>query len=161
MSEETEEKMIEELISTLLMFRSLLKTKNSDMGITHGEFITLLNTRRLEGLEENKKNLVKVSDISLASEVAMPTATKNINMLVSLGLLKKKPSEADKRIVYITTTRKGKEFLEKRYKAYKKRYMGLLQHLGEEKTDQLIQLLNQTADYFRQENESATDETKN
>ncbi len=153
MAEEMEEKMLEELISTLLMFRGLLKTKNSDMEITHGEFITLLNTRRLETAANGKKNQVKVSDISHASEVAMPTATKNINMLVGLGLLKKKPAEIDKRIVYISTTRKGKDFLEKRYQIYKKRYEGLLQHLGAEKADQLIQLLNEVAEYYRLENE--------
>ena len=155
MTEETNEKMLEDLISTLLMFRGLLKTKNSEMEITHGEFVTLLNTRRLEYSEEGKKNLVKVSDISLASKVAMPTATKNINMLVGLGFLKKKSSDVDKRIVYISTTRKGKEFLDKRYEIYKKRYVGLLEHLGQEKADQLIQLLNEAADYFRRENEKA------
>ena len=54
-----------------------------------------------------------VSDISKASGILLPNATKLINELMKLGIVEKTASASDKRIVLIRTTSLGEQYIEK------------------------------------------------
>lgn len=56
---------------------------------------------------------VKISDVAHKINVTLPSITKNINELESLGYLKKVANSSDKRIVNVVATKKGDDLYQK------------------------------------------------
>ncbi len=63
----------------------------------------------LNSIKEN----VKISDIGDYLKIPRPGVTRTINAMESIGLLKKKSSEEDGRVTYITVTNEGERVYQK------------------------------------------------
>jgi DNA-binding MarR family transcriptional regulator len=94
---------------------------------------------------------LKVSEISNLLEVTSPTVTQMINSMEEQGLVERTIDPADRRAVRVKLTPKGEGIFEKRVEVMSASFNGLVQHLGEEQSRQLAELLNKACDYYNEE----------
>lgn len=68
----------------------------------------------------SKEGQVRVSDLSNTLNQTTPSITRSLTAMEKLGLIQKNYSEKDKRVVYVSLTRKGNEvyffYVERYYK---------------------------------------------
>ena len=99
-------------------------------------------------LESN--NGLMVSEISNILKVARPTVTQLVNSLQKKGFLDKCTDEHDKRVVRINLSEKGKTLAKQGSDEFYKRFEGLAEHLGERKSLELSNLLQEVFEYFKE-----------
>ncbi|ANS76197.1 hypothetical protein AWM70_17740 [Paenibacillus yonginensis] len=90
-----------------------------------------------------------VSEISSLMEVTPPTVTPLIKTLEADGLVLRINDQEDRRVVRVRLTEKGRALYQRAREmnfAFMKR---ISEHLGEEKTEQLADLLEEVVDYMR------------
>jgi DNA-binding MarR family transcriptional regulator len=90
---------------------------------------------------------VTISTLSAMMDVTSPTVTPLIKGLESNGLIIRYNDQEDRRVVRVQLTEKGNEVTKEAVEFYKKRFMGLYDYLGEEKSAQLSELLEQVHQY--------------
>ncbi|MWJ30650.1 MarR family transcriptional regulator [Saccharibacillus sp. WB 17] len=102
---------------------------------------------------------IMVSEISRILDVASPTVTQLIKGLESDGLVVRGSDPSDRRAVRISLTDEGVRVTDSFIREMESMVGGLTDHLGEEDTRTLVQLLNRTHDYFagRENEESGQD----
>ncbi|MCR8843534.1 MarR family transcriptional regulator [Paenibacillus sp. SC116] len=91
-----------------------------------------------------------VSDLSKLLQVTSPTVTQMLNSLMKDGYVNRTVHSSDRRIVEITLTDKGAQVAQDSQEMITTIFSGLIDHLGKEQSDQLIELLTQSLDYFDQ-----------
>lgn len=74
--------------------------------------------------------------------------TQILTALEKRGLVERTTDPEDRRKVVISLTAAGKEAVAKAGRAYREAYSGLLAQLGEERTDEFVELLEKSAGYF-------------
>jgi len=114
-------------------------------GLNHGEILVLFAIKKAATSDMEG---IKVSEISKRMMVATPTTTQVVNKLVAGGYVEKRADEKDARAVRISLTTKGEEIILKAHDCFHNMLSGLVNHLGEEKTATLTNLLNEAYDYF-------------
>lgn len=92
---------------------------------------------------------LKVSEISGMLRVSLPTVTQTVNLLVARGLLERSSDPDDRRAVRIRLTEAGQRETELAEEAMLEGMKGLIDHLGHERSMQLIELLDDVAAYYR------------
>ncbi len=90
-----------------------------------------------------------VSEISNNLKIARPTVTQLVNSLQKKGFLEKRRDEHDKRVVRIHLSEKGKELAKKGADEFYRRFEGLAEHLGNKKSEELAELLQEVFEYFQ------------
>jgi DNA-binding MarR family transcriptional regulator len=122
-------------ISSIIPYiiRGMLKRQADALGkgkITIHQYITL------ELLTNNES--VKMKDIAKELNITFPAATGLVNRLHRMGMVKRAPGENDRRVIYITSTGKGREIVKQvrshRQKAIQEVFGGLTE---KERTDYL------------------------
>ncbi|MFD2170473.1 MarR family winged helix-turn-helix transcriptional regulator [Tumebacillus lipolyticus] len=93
---------------------------------------------------------IAVSDISKILQVTSPTVTQMINNLIRNDYVIRSVHPTDRRMVEISLTEKGERVAQEASEMFKRLFEGLIDHLGKERSDQLIELLDQSLTYFRQ-----------
>lgn len=101
-------------------------------------FIQYLDT--IQSLERQGIQ-VKVSDISDAMELPRPGVTRTVKEMEEKGYLKKKASEEDGRVTYITVTKKGTELSQKYDEQYFKNLLPYMEEIPEEDAECMIQTI--------------------
>ena len=101
-------------------------------------FIQYLDT--IQSLEKQGMQ-VKVSDISDAMELPRPGVTRTVKEMEEKGYLKKKASEEDGRVTYITVTKKGTELSQKYDEQYFKNLLPYMEEIPEEDAECMIQTI--------------------
>ena len=101
-------------------------------------FIQYLDT--IQSLEKQGIQ-VKVSDISDAMELPRPGVTRTVKEMEEKGYLKKKASEEDGRVTYITVTKKGTELSQKYDEQYFKNLLPYMEEIPEEDAECMIQTI--------------------
>ncbi|GCE16100.1 MarR family winged helix-turn-helix transcriptional regulator [Tengunoibacter tsumagoiensis] len=96
----------------------------------------------------NEAHELKVSDISKMLHVTSPTVTQLLKGLETNGLIERNTDLADRRAVGISLTSKGELVTKKASEAFFASLSGLIEHLGEEKANQLAELLGEVFVYF-------------
>ena len=91
---------------------------------------------------------IKVSDISSALHVAAPTITQLINSLDANGYVERATDKEDRRAVRIRLTDKGEQAMMKASESFSESFNGLVDYLGEEKGNELAELLSMVFTYF-------------
>ena len=95
------------------------------------EFFVLVEIERLS--EENEKESgVTNSQIAETMDTTISGASKMIKNLEQKGYVMRNASSKDRRVVYISTTEKGKEILKKTREKHKKIFKSILENMGEE-----------------------------
>jgi DNA-binding MarR family transcriptional regulator len=133
------------LLESFIRFRRMNVNFGGVDGLTPREILVLLCIH--DKMSKNPQG-VKVSDISNQLNVASPTITQMINNLVDRGFVQRSADKNDRRAVRILPTEKGLQALGKSYKVLQAFFGGLVKHLGEEKSDELAELL--TSVYLRE-----------
>ncbi|GIP47564.1 Organic hydroperoxide resistance transcriptional regulator [compost metagenome] len=100
----------------------------------------------LHGMEKDERG-VTVSELSAMMEVASPTVTPLVRSLEERGLVLRYNDKEDRRAVRVKLTEQGLDHVKETAKKRSAQIQGLVEFLGEEKSRQLIELLEQVYDY--------------
>lgn len=97
----------------------------------------------------------KVSEISKLMHVTSPTVTQLIKSLEAGGLIERHIDLVDRRAVGIALTERGERVVEKAEEIFATSFQGLIEYLGEEQSNQLIELLMKARGYFDEKEASS------
>jgi DNA-binding MarR family transcriptional regulator len=136
-------------------FRQLRRTnwkgKRPVEGCTHSESMMLYVLRRHQ--ECSMEQGMKASELSGFLRVSSPTVTQMVNVLEARGLLERRPDPTDRRIVRIRLTEEGKRETGLAEAAMMESLNGFIRHIGHERAEQLIELLDEMHHYYHREDE--------
>lgn len=93
---------------------------------------------------------MKVSDISKLLRVTPPTVTQILKGLEADGLVEREIDPTDRRVAFIKLTKKGELVTVKAREASLADFEGLVEYLGEERSNQLADLLTDVFAYFHE-----------
>ncbi|MBW7456412.1 MarR family winged helix-turn-helix transcriptional regulator [Paenibacillus sepulcri] len=114
-------------------------------GCTQSEAVMLFVIRRREKLHPAG---MKASELSQLLNVTSPTVTQSVNVLEARGLLERSSDPEDRRVVRIKLTEEGLRQTQLSETAMFERIQGLIDRMGEERSNQLIELLDEVFDYY-------------
>jgi DNA-binding MarR family transcriptional regulator len=101
-------------------------------------------------LSREQQQAVSISQISRKLSVTSPTVTELIKSLSETGHVERCSDAADKRVVDIKLTEKGERIFEKVNAYFDALFSGLIERLGEEQSENLIDLLEQVCLYLNE-----------
>jgi len=93
---------------------------------------------------------IKVSEISKRLRVTSPTITQSLNSLEAHGLIERHIDPVDRRAIGVILTEKGEQVVQQAIDEFLASTRGLIDYLGEEQTNQLIDLLSSLFRYFHE-----------
>jgi DNA-binding MarR family transcriptional regulator len=93
---------------------------------------------------------IQVSEIGRRLHVTSPTITQLIKSLEAKGLVERTTNPADRRAVGIVLTAKGEEVTQQAADALAASLHGLMEYLGEEQSNQFVDLLVKVFRYYRE-----------
>jgi DNA-binding MarR family transcriptional regulator len=96
---------------------------------------------------------IKVTDLSSMLRVTSPTVTQLVNGLETRFLLERAKDVADGRIVLVKLTEEGDRIAQKAEQEMMAGFQAAVEHLGAEKTRQLIDRLSELYRYFEERGE--------
>ncbi|QHW32464.1 winged helix DNA-binding protein [Paenibacillus rhizovicinus] len=136
-----------ELIRSLRQLRQLpWNSRNPIENCTPSETMTLFCIRR--ATTDNPAG-VKASELGSMLNVASPTITQSVNLLVAKGLLQRSADPSDRRAVRITLTEEGARLTGLAQEAMQARMKALASHLGSERAHLLVELLDEVTTFFQ------------
>lgn len=91
---------------------------------------------------------MKVSEISRLMHVTSPAVTQFLKGLEADGLVERRSDQADRRAVGIVLTEQGMDVAQRAESGFSAVFGGLAEHLGEEQSNQLADLLMKAFQYF-------------
>ncbi|MCR2805209.1 MarR family winged helix-turn-helix transcriptional regulator [Paenibacillus soyae] len=145
-SNENENERITELMDVFTRFAKADWRKSAKWGIRASE------ARVLFAIQNNSRMTGKpttVTELSKYLQVTSPTVTQLVNALIAGGYVIRAIHPEDRRISEITLTDKGESLARQAADEYRRMFSGLIEHLGEEQSEQLVALLTQAFDYFQ------------
>lgn len=90
-----------------------------------------------------------MSSIAKDLNITVGTLTIAINNLLKKGYVKRKRGEKDRRVVYISLSKKGKRAYKHHREFHQEMIKGLLEPLNEEEEKMLIRVMQYFHDYFK------------
>jgi DNA-binding MarR family transcriptional regulator len=91
---------------------------------------------------------MKVSEISKLLHVTSPSVTQLLKGLEANGLIERHIDPVDRRAVGVKLTEQGETLIKQSTRAFTQSMDGLVEHLGEEESQQLAELLSKALRYF-------------
>ncbi|MDQ2809365.1 MAG: MarR family transcriptional regulator [Chloroflexota bacterium] len=134
------------LLEAFTQFRRTNARPGTVAGVTHSELMVLACIKEAMGSNENG---IRVSEISSLLRVAMPTITQQLNSLTTGGYVEKRSDPDDGRVVRIILTPRGESVMQAARDVLVGALAGLVDYLGEEKTNMLIELMGEVSTYFQ------------
>jgi len=122
---------------------SLFDSYLQKVGLSKGRFLILVQLFRIE----NKG--LSVKDLHSYHKVTSATMTGLIDTLEKDGFINRAPSKDDRRMINIFLTDKGSQFMEKFLPIHFSNIKNLLHDFPVEKNKQLLSLLNQLLNSFK------------
>lgn len=110
---------------------------------------------QLVQVTSSEARTMKVSEISKLMHVTSPTVTQMLKGLESNGLVERHIDPTDRRAVRIALTERGEEVAQRAEKIFQSSFQGLAEYLGEEQSNQLVELLSKAYRYFNERGDSA------
>ncbi len=139
----------QKLLSALTQFKRLGWHQRAVAGCKPSEIRLLFCVK--EGTNAGLPEM-KVSEISKQMGVTSPTTTQLLKSLEAHGLIERNIDPIDRRAVGIKLTAKGGMVAQQARDAFCASIKGLVEHLGEEESDQLAELLCKVFRYFSESN---------
>lgn len=136
---------VQRLLEVFARFHRVNWYKSPIGNLKPNEIMVLLCVKKKIGDEELG---IKVSDISRLLKVATPTVTQIINNLEADGLVERSMDKEDRRAVRINLTGKGDGIITEVFDEFIYRFNGLVKYLGEDKSNELADLLSKVFIYF-------------
>lgn len=141
------------LMEAFTRFHRIKWRKSPVAGLKPSEIAVLLNIKKTVKPESPG---IKVSDISNALQVAAPTITQLINSLEAEGFVCRTMDKEDRRAVRVNITAKGEGAIDTASKVFYNSINGLVEHLGEEKSNELAELLSEVFVYYNEKEKDNT-----
>ncbi|HEY0752457.1 MAG TPA: MarR family transcriptional regulator [Ktedonobacteraceae bacterium] len=94
---------------------------------------------------------MKVSSISKLLLVTSPSVTQLLKSLESNGLIERRIDPLDRRSVGVRLTKKGEDVTRQAQQALVTSLQGLIEYLGEEESEQLVESLSRVFSYFSEQ----------
>ncbi|MCR3922521.1 MAG: MarR family transcriptional regulator [Firmicutes bacterium] len=116
-------------------------------GLKHSEMRILFRIRKNMAVHGCG---ARISEISHMMHVTSPTVTQLVNGLAKSGYVERTIDPKDRRSIRVTLTKQGEDVLKSAADAFFSEFNGLVTHLGEEKSNTLIELLTESFDYLRE-----------
>jgi DNA-binding MarR family transcriptional regulator len=135
----------QKLLEAFSQFKKLHMKQSPVEGLTSGEVMMMFTIKKNTMPDEPG---IKVSEISNFLKVAPPSITQMINNLEKEGYVERTMDKADRRAVRVRLTDKGREAVLEGKEAFHSMLYGLIEFLGEEKSNELAELLQQVYFYF-------------
>lgn len=138
---------IKKFIDTFENLARIERHSQTILGIKKSEVRVLLC---IEYLSNEKNCKINISEISKYLSITPPSATEFVKNLINKGYLQKKASENDKRCIEITLTEEGVKVVNDLKNYFNTLFSGLIENLGSEESNLLLQLLDKVNLYFNE-----------
>ncbi len=115
--------------------------------VKHSEMFVLFYIKKHN---DSSANGVKISEISSHMKVSNPTTTQTINRLEEKGYVERKLDKEDRRAVRVILTQKGEQAILEASESFVKFFEGLANHLGNEKSLLLAEIINEAIEYINE-----------
>ncbi len=125
------------------------RRKQSLFGLKQSEVRVLLC---IEQLSHENKQVITVSEISKKMFVTSPTVTELIKSLSANGYIERCVDPQDKRVSDIKLTAKGEKIVQKLVTYFTSLFSGLIEKIGVEQSETLLDLLDQVCLYLNETN---------
>jgi DNA-binding MarR family transcriptional regulator len=136
---------VQKLLGALKRFNRVAWHHGSFMGCKPSEIQLLFCIKK--GMTRSDTPM-KVSEISKFMHVTSPTVTQLIKGLEANGLVERHIDPTDRRAVRVQLTQRGEIVSQKAGDALLSSFSGLIEYLGEERSNQLAELLSEAFVYF-------------
>lgn len=154
-----EEKPKDENISALLdisrRFSKINWRKKNILGLQTSELRLLFLLYSTQSNSDKKGRTI--SEISKSLDVTSPTVTQIVNNLLKKNCVKRSIAPDDRRVCYVSLTKKGKEMADKELEKHRSLLSGLVNYLGKAQSEQLVFLLDQTLNYIENQEAECSD----
>ena len=104
----------------------------------------------VEFLHKAKNCKVNISEISKNLSITPPSTTEFVKNLINKGYLEKHIDQNDKRFIEITLTHKGEKIVQELKEYFNSLFSGIIERLGYEKSELLLELLDTINIYFNE-----------
>lgn len=145
---------------TFLMnkMRLVFTRMKQDLNVPQAEYVALISIAERSKMRENGKEMsVSTSDVAKHIGATMPAVSKVIRNLSMKGYVKQVQSQSDRRVVHLILTEKGNEILKKDFEKRGQLMKKAFDEFGEEKTDQLLDLMAELFELLEKEAEEKDD----
>lgn len=136
----------QKLLSAFKRFNRVAWHQESFMGCKPSEIQLLLCIKK--GMTRSDAPAMKVSELSKFMHVTSPTITQLLKGLEANGLVERHIDPTDRRAVRVQLTQRGDLVSEKAGEAFFMSFSGLVEYLGDERSNQLAELLSDAFVYF-------------
>ena len=140
------------LMGAFRRFHKAMWYQRSFLGCKPSEIQLLFCMKRGMARSDTPMN---VSEISKILHVTSPTVTQLIKGLEANGLVERHIDPIDRRAVRVQLTPEGEVVCCKAGEAFQASFNGLIEHLGEERSNQLVELLSDAFAYFAEQEASS------
>jgi Transcriptional regulators len=130
-------------MGSMYRFRRMKLSNISEVEITMSEFLVLRSLS--EDSEKTNQNLC-TSEIQHKLSITRPAISQICNSLESKGYIIREIDKKDRRKILVTPTPSGETIMKKMEISVDNKINDVIQDYGEEKTIQLIELLNEFVD---------------
>lgn len=142
----TENKTAQNLLDAFSQFHSLKWKQSPTKDLKSSEFHVLFI---LKQRTDPEKTGLKVSEISKMLRIAPPSVTQVINGLEASGYVERTMDKDDRRAVRVKLSEKGETVINKASDHFTASFIGLADYLGDEKSQELTELLSLVFTYFK------------
>ncbi len=136
----------EKLFTALRRFNRAFWQQNSSDGCKPSEVRVLFSIKK--GMQSGSP--IKVSEISKFLHVTPPTVTQLIKGLEANGLVERSIDHIDRRVVWLKLTEQGEKVTQKAEDELFSSLGGLINFMGEEQSNELVNLLSKAFLYFEE-----------
>lgn len=140
-----------ELIQAFLQFNKLYRFVGSEINERKNKLIKFSEAILLFYISKSIKDKpegISASELSVIMNVKPPTINPLLANLEKMGFISRKTDERDRRFVRFSLTEKGKAFVEEHKVTLFNKIHGLACYLGEEKSKELVKIMNDVFTYF-------------
>lgn len=135
-----------QLFRSFDQFRQIMKGPPSFTNLKQNEMGLLLHIKHSAVADDG----VKVSELSSRMHVTSPSITQLVTALEERGFVKRTMDMEDRRSVKVSITEKGSEITQQAEDHLMATLAGLVAYLGSEKSQTLVDIVNDVYDYFKQ-----------
>ena len=120
-------------------------------GLRKSEFVMLEIIERENG---NREQGVLASDIAKRLRITAPAVSKMLRSMEEKGYVERRVNEKDRRNTRVSITPDGKEAEQQVRRQMQEFITGVIERLGEDRTKEMILLMNQYTEIMQEENQN-------
>ncbi len=145
----------QKLMKAFMQFKKVGWHQRTVAGYNPSEIRVLFCIRK-GAMPDSEVLSMKVSDISKLLHVTSPTITQLLKNLEADGLVERNIDPTDRRAVDVKLTQKGEKITQLAADSFSSSLDGLVDYLGEEQSNQLVDILSKVFLYYNEKEASVS-----